>query len=381
MSSPEILLLPGAVDLHVHLRQPSVNGAETISSGTRAALLGGYVMLGDMPNNPGHETWTEERILEKRDIVETDAYVPVGLYAGSQPSSDNIGELAKIAPHSIGLKLYGAPTTGNDRDYSASDFLPILAEWHRVAPDKPIMLHAGKENLEEMIGVVAGELGHALHVCHVNDPEDVELICEAKDTDLDVSCGVCPHHLFKTSHDVSTQGWFARMQPPLAEQTDAEALFRQLVEGKIDVVETDHAPHLYESKIASEEQNPWGIHNSEHTTCFGVPGIEFALPLLLYQAKRGRITVERIAEVTSKKPAEIFGVHVNSGTQVAWEMREYRIEDESEQVHSGSGWTPFLGMLAVGEVRNVQIGSKFVLQEGSILGKAGRTISQRGDRV
>jgi dihydroorotase-like cyclic amidohydrolase len=381
MASSETLLLPGAVDLHVHLRQPSANSAETVASGTHAALLGGYVLLGDMPNNPKHETWTEERILEKHGIIDTDADIPVATYAGSQPNSDNISELVKMAPLAIGLKLYGAPTTGNDKDYSAEDFRPIVSEWHKADPNKPVMFHAGKENLEEMIGMVAGELGHALHVCHVNDPEDVELISNAKDTGLNVTCGVCPHHLFKTSHDVSTQGWFARMQPPLAAQTDAEALFRQLVDGKIDVVETDHAPHAYTSKIAAEESNPQGIHDTEHTTCFGVPGIEFALPLLLYQAKRGRITTERIVEVTSSKPAEIFGVHVNSDTQVAWNMREYRIEDEKAQVPSGSGWTPFLGMLAVGEVSSVSIFGNTVFNEGEVVSRVGRVVSSRGDTI
>lgn len=380
MSSPETLTLPGAVDLHVHLREPSVNNAETIHSGTRAALFGGYVLVGDMPNNPGHETWSAERVLEKHTIIEQDAYIPVATYAGSQPNSDNIGELAKMAPNCIGLKLYGAPTTGNDKDFSAGDFRSIVEEWHRVAPDKPIMFHSGKENLDEMIGMVAGEFGHHIHICHVNDPQEVRLINEMKhQEDWDITCGVCPHHLFKTSHDVTTQGWFARMQPPLANQIDSEQLFDQLSRGEIDAVETDHAPHTLDSKWKAEDENPNGTHDPQHTTCFGVPGIEFALPLLFYQEKRARISMERIEEVVSKKPAEIFGIHLRKDTTVTWRMGEYRIGDDD--VESGSEWTPFVGMLAVGDIVQTKISGLNVVEETEIIMRANRVISQRGDVI
>lgn len=386
MANIETLVLPGAIDLHVHLREPSANHAETIASGTRAALLGGYVLVADMPNNPGHETWSQERLWEKSDIVNNEAYIPVGLYAGSQPSNDNIGELSKMAQDAIGLKLYGAPTTGNDRDYAANDFRPIVEEWHKVAPNKPIMLHAGKENLEDMVEMVAGEFGHSLHICHVNDPGEVEYIQVKKFEGLDLTCGVCPHHLFKTSHDVKTQGWFARMQPPLVGQIDSEKLFAQLVDGKIDVVETDHAPHSHRKKMTAEYQNIDGVHDSEHTTCFGVPGIEFALPLLMYQAKRGQISIERIVEATSEKPASILGVKRGIGTEVTWNMSEYRIENEFDSVQSGAGWTPYLGMLAVGTVDAVSISryplvkDGFIIEPGAIT-RAGRVVSQRGSIV
>jgi dihydroorotase len=379
MGLPETLTMPGAVDLHVHLRDPSTNNAETMESGTRAALLGGYLLIADMPNNPGGPTWSEERILEKHSIIRTKACIPVATYAGSQPESDNVGELARMAPHSIGLKLYGAPTTGNDKDYTAEDFRPIVEEWHKVAPDKPVMFHAGKDNLNDMIGLVTQDLGHHLHVCHVNDPMQVDLIDTYRLEDGPISCGVCPHHLFKNSQAVQTEGWFARMQPPLASQIDSEQLFDQLVSGEIDVVETDHAPHTPDSKWKAEHENPDGIHDPDHTTCFGVPGIEFALPLLFYQARRSRISIERIAEVTSIRPAQILGVKINKGTEVEWDMQEWRIDDEDVEVKGSSLWTPYLGMLAVGTPTEFSMSGRDI--PVSTGGWNSRVISQRGEVI
>jgi dihydroorotase len=102
------ITVPGAIDLHVHFREPGDNKAETIRTGSKAALLGGYVLVCDMPNNPGNPMWTLERLEQKKKIIEKTSYIPIGIYAGSQPESDNLEELNLMAEHAIGLKLYGA---------------------------------------------------------------------------------------------------------------------------------------------------------------------------------------------------------------------------------------------------------------------------------
>ncbi len=357
----EVLNLPGFIDVHVHLREPSDNKAETISSGTEAALLGGYAHIADMPNNPGNPTWTEGRIDEKIQIAQRDAFIPVSFYAGAQPESDNIGELEKMAPKAIGLKLYGAPTTGNDKDYEAADFESIVKEWDRVAPNKPIMLHAGKDNLEDMIDLVTG-IGHRLHVCHVNSPEEVETVMQAKSesiSGLPLTCGVCPHHLFKTSHDVKTEGWFARMQPPLAKQTDSEKLFSLLNDRSIDIIESDFAPHSKDSKMHAEEENPEGIHDPHHATCFGVPGIEHIVPILLRQLKIKNLSYDTLLDTMYHQPAAILGLKKSVLTTFSWEMTDFRIESESN-LASGAKWTPYLGKLATGKLVSAAIGGRNV---------------------
>lgn len=380
-SKAETLRLPVLIDPHVHLREPGTNQSENIATGTRAALIGGYALVGDMPNNPGHPTWSAMRLVEKHIIATHDSYIPITFHSGSQPESDNIGELKAMSDLSLWLKLYGAPTTGNHNDYEARDFRDIVSEWDRVAPEKPIGLHAGKDNLEDMIGLIAGDFNHALHVHHVSSSEEVETIKRARAQGRKISCGVCPHHLLKTSFDVHSEGWFARMQPPLTSQTEAEKLMHYIAIGDIDIVETDHAPHSLESKFKAEAENPNGIHDAEHTTCFGVPGIEFAASLMFYQAKRGRISMERVIDAMSTRPAELLGVRIRPDSYAGWNMEEYRI-GEDEKSESLAGWTPFLGKLAVGYVTDLYAnGRRLIGNNGSEIIRCPRVLTKRGCEV
>lgn len=380
MNKVQTVTIPGGIDLHVHLREPSTNTAETISSGTKSALLGGYIAVFDMPNNPGSPTWSQVALNDKISRIGKSAYIPVGLYAGSQPESNNFDELEIMSQSAVGLKIYGAVTTGNDKDYKALDFDPIIAKWHEAAPEKPVMLHSGKENLEDFIKLIVIEHKQPLHVCHINNPEDVRLVSKYKKQGHKITCGVCPHHLFLTTHDHLTRGWFARMMPPLTDHPQATELLQMLADGEIDVLETDHAPHLAENKWLAEHDNPEGSHDPSHKTCFGVPGIEFALPLLFYQMSRGNISLERIAEVTSTNPAKIIGLKLSPETKVTWRLEAYRIDNEKAEAISGSGWTPYLGMLAGGTIEEVEIDGKKVLSGGKITGKVSQFI-KTGDKI
>lgn len=372
MRKVSTLTISGAIDLHVHFRQPSDNKSETIASGSKAALMGGFVAVCDMPNNPGRPVWSFKAAEAKQAIIKKEAYIPIGTYAGAQPESDNIDELERLAQVSIGLKSYATKTTGNDREYGAVDFRPIHEQWHKVAPDKPIMLHSGEDNLEEFINSVAKDLNHHLHVCHVNNARDVKLVSRAKKQGLPVSCGVCPHHLFKTSHDEVSEGWFSRMMPPLARQDEAEELFKLLSRGEIDVVESDHAPHSLQAKMKAE---------TEEGECFGVPGVEFMVPLLLYQMTKGRISQQRLVDATSTKPAQILGIKLSAQTKVTWDMQTYRIGHETPRGLSGSHWTPYMDKLATGKVKKITLGGQTLINNGKIIKKLPRFISSRGEVI
>jgi dihydroorotase len=373
LAETEPITLSAAVDLHVHFREPSPqNHAETIASGSRAALLGGFVMACDMPNNPGHPTWSAARLEEKHAIIYDTSHIPMATYAGSQPESDNIGSFAEMEPYSIGLKLYMGKTTGNENSYKAKDFEEIIAQWHKVAPDKPIMVHRGNADLEEIIYEVSKKRGHHLHICHVNNPNEVVIVKRAKAEKLPVTCGICPHHLFLTSHDEFTRGSFAMMMPELARQIDSEQLWRQLVDGDIDAVESDHAPHSKEKKWEAEKNDG---------DCFGVPSIEIVMPLLLRQLKKGRLSSDRLEEVTSRKPAEIVGVKLNPSTQATWLMEDFRFEDE-ENLQTGAKWNPYLGMLAVGRLANLNTTAGHLVKDGEVSGVLpGKVISKRGTEI
>lgn len=375
--SAEMLRVPGFVDIHTHCREPSTNKSETFHHATRVAVKNGFVFLGDMPNNPGHETWWLERVLEKHGIIMSDAYIPVGTWGGSQPTErcDNIGELAKMAPYCIGLKSYATKTTENDIEYSAEDFRERHTEWRRVTP-KPIGLHAGADNLVEFIDL-AEELDYHLHVCHVNSPLDVEMIYQAKKRGQKITCGVCPHYLLKDSHDVLTEGWWARMKPPLATQVDAEKLMFQFNERKIDILETDHAPYPEAAKWKAQANNPDG--EEELDTCYGVPSLEVANQLILRQVVLGNIALNTYVEATSTLPAQIIGAEVSKRTSVTWKMVEKRITDRNLSVRAET--LPFLGMLGVGEVDRVVINGKLVMRSGQWLDRRPRVIVGNGERI
>jgi dihydroorotase-like cyclic amidohydrolase len=355
----ENITLPGFVDVHVHLREPGNNPSETIRNGSLAAAIGGYVLICDMPNNPGNPTWTSERLEEKISIQQSEPIIPVLFYAGSQPESDNLDQLDPMSKKAVGLKLYGAPTTGNSRDYTAKDFDRIVQEWHRVAPDLPIMLHAGKDNLADMIDLVADKYLQPLHICHVNDPHEVELKTEARSNGLDVTCGVCPHHLFKTSHDVKSQGWFARMQPPLATQLKSEELWIQLADGEIDLIESDYAPHPVQAKLKAEGKNPKGIHDARHTTCYGVPGIEHIGPIMIRQAKLGNISMDRLIDAMHTKPLEVIRRKDQENSEVDWRLDTYLIKESD--IVSGSHMSPYVGSVGVGRVVESRLGNGMVI--------------------
>ena len=367
----EYLITPGAIDLHTHLREPGDNPAETIASGTRAALLGGFVLVSDMPNNPGMPVWDRERLIRKQEIAEETAWIPTAFYAGSQPESDNIGELARMAPHAVGLKLYGDPTTGNVNTYEAQEFRGTIAEWHRVAPEKPIMFHSGENNLVDMIQLVAGQFEHPLHICHVNSPEQVEIVDEAKEMDMPVTCGVCPHHLLMTSHHELTHGAFAEVKPGLAHQTEAEELLYLLEEGHIDVIETDFAPHSVGAKLQAE-------HSGGH--CYGMPGIEHVMSVLFYLAHKGHLSWDRLEQATHIMPAAILGISFEN-TQVTWNMEDKAYRIGEDDVKAQCGWSPYIGMFALGKLDAVSIGSHRVVEQGLLIHKHPEIVEKRGQEV
>lgn len=232
------------------------------------------------------------------------------------------------------------------------------------------MFHAGEDNLADMIGLVAQDNGHHLHVCHVNGVDQVAVVNAAQEKGLRVTSGVTGHHLLKTSFDLRTQGTFAEVKPVLADQDEAEQLMSLLDAGKIDIVETDFAPHTREAKFDAEES---GGH------CFGMPGIEHVLPLLAYQVKQGRLSWGRFVDATSTRPSEIIGVHFDD-TSTTWSEEVYRIYEDD--VWADCGWTPYMGMLALGRLLEVKIGGR-IIKAGKFppLNKRPEIIETRGHQV
>ena len=340
----DIITLPGLIDIHVHLRDPGQTQKEDFTTGTSAALAGGFTLVGDMPNNATPIT-TIERLQDKRAIAAAKTVSDIGFHYGSL--GDNLDTFAQAAELSIGLKLYLNKTTGGYL-LDAKHLKKIYKAWPR---EKVVLLHVEEDLIDIAIESLEG-LDRPVHVCHMPSKFILEKIIEAKKAGLPVTCGVCAHHLFLTSESREKLGPYGDMLPSLKTRDDQEYLWEHLDD--IDIFESDHAPHTHEEKQA-------GAH--------GVPGLETTLPLLLTAMKQGKITLEQIIDKCHTKPAEIFSLPTDTTTRIEVEMVNYEIKNEN--LHTKCGWSPFDGWPVTGKVSKVYIRNNLVFDKGNIIALPG----------
>lgn len=325
--SKEIVRLPGLVDTHVHLREPGATQKEDFETGTRAALAGGYTTILDMANNP-EPTVSQEALQRKITLAGNRIYCDVGFhFGGTRESSQYFEEVKKQA---FGLKVYMNHTTGSLLVEDPEELQTIFSRWPK---GKNIMVHAEGEKLETAIDL-ARDSRQRLHVCHVSQKQEIEAIKEAKEGGARVTCEVSAHHLFLTENDVPALGSFGIMRPPLATEKDRQALWDNL--DVVDIIASDHAPHTKEEK--SSEKPP-----------FGVPGLETTLPLLLTAVVDGRLTLDKLFQLTSYQPRLIFGLIPNKETYTEVDLKESYIIDSSN-LQTKAGWTPFEGVRVTGRI-------------------------------
>jgi carbamoyl-phosphate synthase/aspartate carbamoyltransferase/dihydroorotase len=339
-----IIRLPGLIDVHVHLRDPGQTQKEDFTSGTSAAVAGGFTTVIDMPNNAEPIT-TIERLKGKRAIAKAKTISDIGFHYGSL--GDNLDTFEEAAKLSVGLKLYLNNTTGGYL-LNAKHLKKIYAAWPQ---DKVVLLHAEEDVIDVAIESMK-DLKRPVHVCHMPSKEMLEKIIKAKKAGYPVTCGVCPHHLFLTNDDVETLASYGKMLPSLKTREDQEYLWDHLDD--IDIFESDHAPHTPKEKKA-------GAH--------GVPGLETTLPLLLTAEKRGRITREQIIDKCCTRPSEIFNIPTDKDTYVEVSLEEYMIDNKD--LKTKCGWSPFHGQNVTGKVVTTVIRGEVVYENGDITVKPG----------
>ena len=342
------LELPGLVDVHVHLREPGGEHKEDILSGSAAALAGGVTMLLDMPNT-SPPIADMAALNRKQTLVEQHALCDIGCYIGA--TETNAPEVASLADQVPGLKIYLDQTYGPLRMHSLAALLAHFCTW---PADRPIAVHA--EGLSAAVAIgLAQSFGRRLHLCHVSRADEIALIRAAKEAGAELTCEVTPHHLFLTEADARRLGPYGYMRPPLAAEADVAALWANL--DVLDCIATDHAPHTRDEK-EGESAPP------------GVPGLETTLPLLLTAVSEGRLTMERMVELTYDAPRRIFGLPAQSDTRVQVETNT-RFVLGTEKLHTKCSWTPFEGMPVRGKVRQVVLRGQTVYEDGAITAKPG----------
>ncbi len=309
---------PYLIDPHVHCRDFEQSDKETYTTASEAAMAGGVVFIGDMPNN-SELTDNLEKILKKNEMVKSER-VDFGFYLGTL--GDKNQNFKECYNHVLGLKVYMSETTGgfivNDKD----KLNHIFESWDC---DKPILVHAEGNTLPIAIDL-AENYKRTLYVCHVSRKDEIDLIKKAKDKRPGrVFAEVTPHHLFLDSSQSGDP--FRQMKPPLSEPEDKKALWEAVNDGTIDTIGSDHAPHTKKEKMSD---NP----------PFGVPGLETGLPMLLMAERSGSITREKIIELTHSNPIRIFGLSEQPNTFIEIE-RDFPMRIRGENLQTKCKWTPF----------------------------------------
>ena len=355
--SSEYVIFPGFCDVHVHFREPGFSYKETIATGSRAAARGGYTAVCTMPNlNPVPDSVENLRV--QRRLIEETACIHVYPYGaitvGEQ--GEALSDLEGMAPDVVGFS--------DDGRGVQSDDLMRQAMLRAKALGKPIVAHCEVNSLlrggyihdggyakahghrgicseSEWVQIardlaLVKETGCAYHVCHVSAKESVALIRKAKAEGLDVTCETGPHYLVMDDSDLQEDGRF-KMNPPLRGKEDREALIHGILDGTIDMIATDHAPH-------SAEEKSRGLEKS----AFGIVGIETAFPILYTcLVKPGILSLNKLLELLCVNPRRRFGLPLGTDYSI-WDLNAAYPIDPEDFLSKGRA-TPFAGWQVSGK--------------------------------
>lgn len=340
---------PGFIDVHVHVREPGATQKEDFTTGTRAAVKGGFTFIVDMPNNPSAPTITIERLKEKIGLAKQKAVCDVGFHYGTDGNNLNTFPEAWQNRHVFGLKIYASHTTGDLLVEDAKTLENIFRAWNC---QKPILVHGQGLTLSTCIGF-AQRYQRQLYVCHVARKDDIEQVRKAKRKKQAVTAGVTPHHLFLSSADVKRLGNFALVKPEIGRKEDQDILWEALRDGTIDLVESDHAPH---TKAEKESDNP----------SFGVPGLETTLELLWKAVREEKLMQKDIIRLLYDKPRQIFHIPDQSNTYIELDPKKPYIVGQ-DGYETKCGWSPFERWELHGKAETVVFRGKTLVQDGHLV--------------
>jgi len=356
-----LVILPGFIDMHVHLREPGREDAETIESGTNAAARGGFSAVACMPNTqPVNDSETvTSYILKKAQEVSKVAVYPIGaITKGSQGKTlAEIGEMHRagiVAISDDGHPVQDSQVMRRAMEYSKLFNIPVIDH----CEDKDLVANGvmnegyyatllglrGMNPASEEIqvlrdAILARQTGARVHIAHLSTKRSLEAVVRArKEDNIAITCEVTPHHLLLTDAQVTSYDTNTKMNPPLRLQEDVDALVRGIASGDIDVIATDHAPHCIGDKMLEFDRAP-----------FGIVGLETAVGLICDRFVRtGIITLERLAQLFSANPARILNLDRGTLAQGSWADltvldMERKQEVRSADFVSRSRNTPFEG--------------------------------------
>jgi dihydroorotase len=383
-------VLPGAIDVHVHFRDPGYPQKEDFASGTAGAAFGGVTTVFDMPNTLP-TIGTPEALAAKHTIAAEKAYVDYGLYAVL--GDDSIEHVhALIDGGIIGFKLYMGNTFGRIPSPSTG---AMLEAFEVVAPTgKRISLHAETNSIMERresrlraagriepiahlaarpavvaveavarAAILAEWTGARIHVLHISSAAELRPLAEAKARGVEITGETCPHYLLLSEADYEKFGGIVRVNPPVREAPNRQPLWDALMDGTVDIIATDHAPHAPEEKT----------RNDIWTVDCGFPGVETQLPLMLTEINRGRATIQDYVRWSAEAPAKIWGLYPRKGALTAGSDADIAIVDlnrswtiDDALIQSRSKISPWHGRQATALPIHTIVRGRFVMKDRTL---------------
>lgn len=376
------LVLPGLIDVHVHLRDMELSYKEDFYSGTCAALAGGFTTVFDMPNTKP-PTNSPSRLMEKMEKARGAIVSNIGFYAYPPADVKELIQMVKLGV--IGFKIYLTEEPFTDYN-TVRQLVYNVSRVGRI----PVVFHAeDKEVIDRNLRLIGEELSASssgrvysieaeltairrileilsqsvrAHFAHITSVSSVKLV---KGRNSAFSVEATPHHIFLSSRELTRLNNLAFTRPPLRGEKTRRALFEMVKSGHIDIIASDHAPHSPEEKFSAKLMP-------------GVPGLETTLPLLLDAVNRGELTLERVVKLLAYNPAKIFGLR-NRGSiregniadlTVVDLKKEHRIR--ASDFYSKAKYSPFDNWKLRGKQTHVILSGKIAMENGEILNKKGQ---------
>lgn len=383
-------LLPGAIDMHVHFREPGYTHKEDWRTGTAAAAMGGTTTVFEMPNtNPPTRSVTELR--QKQEAAKK-AHVDFGLYG--LLAEDNIEELAGLIAGGVNaFKCFMGNTFGNLPSPSTG---AMLEGFEIIAPSGlRISLHAetasimawrqqrlmaaGRNDplahIAARPAIVAAEAvaraaelaewtGARVHILHISSAAELRPLADAKARGVEITGETCPCYLLLDTRDYARLGSVIRVNPPVREASDSEAIWKALQNGVVDMIATDHAPHTPEEK---HKEIIW------QADC-GFPGVETQMPLMLNEVSKGRMSLEHYVRISAESPAKAFGLWPAKGRIEPGAEADIAVVDmertetiRADALHSRGKITPFEGVSVTGIPIHTLVRGRFVQRDRKLV--------------
>ena len=386
---PGLTVMPGVIDSQVHFREPGLEWKEDLETGSLAAVLGGVTSVFEMPNTEPTTT-TPEALADKLERAQRMACDHAFYFGGTHENADDLGDYERL-PGCCGIKVFMGASTGTLLVADDEGVARVLAsirrraafhseDEYRLAERRPLARTGDWTSHEEVRDArsalqsterlvrLARAAGKRIHVLHVTTAEEIEFLSHHKDV---ASVEVTPQHLTLTAPEayVRLKG-FAQMNPPIRGLEHQQGLWRGITHGVADVLGSDHAPHTKEEKARPYPASPSGM-----------PGVQTLLPVMLNHVAQGRLSLERLVDLTSHGPQRVFGIAGKGRIAEGWDA-DLTIVDlkanrtlRHEDMASRCGWTPFDGLTVKGYPVMTIIRGRVVMRDAEVvLPKSGKPV-------